>query len=298
MLIEQFIQFLKTEKRYSENTMNSYVRDLNQCRLFLQSNFDLVFDQKQVTAIKSTHLRSWLASLSEMNLSASSIRRKLSAVKSYFKYLKKKGFIESNVSLQLNSPKLKKRLPQFVQEKQMDLLLDELDFGDGYPGLRDPMLIKILYLTGMRREELMNLQTGDVNFQTGTLKITGKGNKERLVPLSTEDLKELMTYLVEQDSYFEKSENNYVFKSNKGNQMYPKLVYRIVNKYLSMCTTLDKKSPHILRHTFATHLLNNGADINAVKELLGHASLAATQVYTHNTIEKLKEVYKQAHPKA
>jgi len=242
---------------------------------------------------------SWLVSLMDEGLTSKSINRKTSSVKSFFKYLLKQGLISKNPSLKIQGPKQKKRLPLFIEESKMDLLTSlEVD-ESSYVEFRDKLIIELFYTTGIRRAELIGLVISQIDLALGQLKVIGKRNKERILPLLPQIVIGLKKFMALREIEFQEYEKtDWLFLTGKGKKMYPKLVYRIVNTYLSTVSTQDKKSPHVLRHTFATHMLNNGADLNAVKELLGHASLAATQIYTHNTIEKLKKVYQQAHPKA
>ena len=298
MLIEQFIEILSTQKRYSKHTLKAYAKDLDQLQIFLSNTFEIQIQYNSVNKIRHVHLRTWLAFLTEQGITAKTIARKLSSVKSFFKYLKKIACIETNIASKLSAPKLSKKLPSFVLDKQMQLLFEKVVFPEGFKGIRDKMVLELFYMTGMRREELINLKVSDFNIENGVIKIRGKGNKERLVPLHPNILQKLKVYIIAKDDSFKKTNHQQLFVTDKGKPMYPNFVYRLVKKYLSAITTLEKKSPHILRHTFATHLSNNGADLNAIKELLGHSSLAATQTYTHNSIKKLKDIYKQAHPKA
>jgi integrase/recombinase XerC len=252
-------------------------------------------------------IRSWLASLIEEKTSPRSINRKLSTLKSFYKFLLKEGVLIVNPMRKIISLKTSKTLPVFVEKNKMEMLFEKTDFGSGFPALRDRMILEILYATGMRLSELVNLKETDIDFHQSELKVLGKRNKERLIPFSNKFAELLKTYLREKMTWLENDgsvkssfteEDCWFILINNGKKAYPGFIYKTVTKYLSQVTTLQKTSPHVLRHTFATHLLNNGAELNAVKELLGHASLSATQVYTHNTIEKLKKIYKQAHPKA
>ncbi len=287
MYTEKFLHFLKHEKRYSPHTIKSYSTDLEQFTKFLSIEFEV----KSVKEVEFQLVRSWIAELLNNNISARSVNRKITTLKTYFRFLIKEDIIKESPMQKIISPKTAKRLPVFVEEIKMDQLFNEIDFGEGFLGKRDRLILELFYFTGMRLSELINLKNTDVDFSNSTILVLGKRNKERLIPLTADMLKK-----IKELSTFGSSQ--YLFTSDKEKQISTKQVYRLVNKYLAMVTSLDKKSPHILRHTFATHLLNNGADINAIKELLGHANLSATQVYTHNTIEKLKTVYKQAHPRA
>ena len=241
-------------------------------------------------------IRSWLVNLMEQKINPRSVNRKLTTLKSFYRYLLREGVLEENPMRRITSPKNSKRLPVFVEKDKMEMLFEQIDFGEGYPGLRDKLILEMFYVTGMRLSELVNLKETDIDFHYDTIKVLGKRNKERLIPFSNKFELLLKSYLDEKRNSF--GDTNDLFLTDKGRLIYSKMIYRTVIKHLGKVTTLGKKSPHVLRHSFATHLLNNGAELNAVKELLGHANLSATQVYTHNTIDKLKRIYKQAHPKA
>jgi integrase/recombinase XerC len=234
----------------------------------------------------------------EQKISARSVNRKISAVKSFYKFLLRRGEIKKTPLSKVQTPKTSKRLPVFVELPGIERLLKEIEFPEGYDGLRDKMIIELFYGTGMRRIELINLKESDVDAFSSQIKVLGKGNKERIIPIHNELRNSITNFIDEKRRLIESQKGDFLIVTEKGKKMEPGFVYEIVKKYLSLVTTVDKKSPHTLRHTFATHLMNGGADINAVKELLGHSSLAATQVYTHNTIDKLKEIYNRAHPKA
>lgn len=246
----------------------------------------------------SSFIRSWLALLKSNKISSRSINRKISVLKSFFKYQLRTGNIESSPMINIISPKINKRLPVFVEQNDMGKLLNQTGFPDTWNGQTEKLLIEIFYNTGMRLNELVNIKENQVDFGNCSLKVLGKGNKERVIPISAQMTAQVRNYLERKRKELEKFDSTYLLVNNKGRKLYPKYVYLAVKKYLSEVTTIYKKSPHVLRHTFATHLTNSGAELNSVKELLGHSSLAATQVYTHNTIEKLKEVYRKAHPKA
>jgi integrase/recombinase XerC len=234
----------------------------------------------------------------ETGHTARTTNRKISALKRYFGYLLREGIISANPAKRVLTPKMDKKLPVFVSEDHMDNLLDRVEFGEDYAGFRNRVLIETFYNTGMRLSELVNLQPGDIDFSHQTVKVLGKRNKERIIPLSPAYCDLLQEYTAARMKEFPDSKAGYLFLTSSGKKIYPRLVYRVVHQFLMIVTTVDKKSPHVLRHTFATHMLNKGADLNAIKELLGHANLSATEVYTHNTFEKLKSVYKQAHPRA
>lgn len=289
MLQNKFITYLSSEKRFSEHTVKSYTTDLKQFTSFLCDEFQII---DNIVEVRFQIIRTWIASLLEKGISPRSVNRKISTLKSYFKFLIREGVILENPMVKLVAPKSKKRLPIFIEEEQIASLLNEVQFEDGFTGERNKLIIELFYVTGIRLSELINIKILDVNFQSQVIKVLGKRNKERLIPLSSNVLEELKSFI---DKY---QIDYFLFANEDGKKLYTKLVYRIVNKYIGKISSVNKRSPHILRHTFATHMLNNGADINAIKELLGHVNLSATQVYTHNTIEKLKTVYKQAHPRA
>jgi len=284
---EKFLHYLKHEKRYSIHTLLSYSTDLKQFTNFLSTEFSI----KSIRKVNFQLVRSWIAKLLNDNISTRSVNRKITTLKTYFRFLIKEDVISESPMQKIISPKTSKRLPVFVEEIKMNQLLNEIDFGEGFVGQRDRLILELFYFTGIRLSELINLKMEDIDYSNSTILVLGKRKKERLIPLTSDILSKIKKLI-------SSNKSKYLFTTEKGKQISTKQVYRLVNKYLGMVTTLDKKSPHILRHTFATHMLNNGADINAIKELLGHANLSATQVYTHNTIEKLKTVYKQAHPRA
>ena len=289
MLKNKFIKYLSAEKRFSEHTITSYSTDLDQFSIFLSEEYQI---SNEVSEISFQIVRSWIASLLEQGVTPRSVNRKISTLKTYFKFLIRENVISESPMLKIVAPKSKKRLPVFIEENQIENLLNEVEFDEGFIGERDKLIIELFYVTGIRLSELINIKIYDINFSNNLIKVLGKRNKERLIPLSINIVIELQTFVKKHNL------NNYLFTNLGGTKVYTKLVYRVVKKYIGKISSVNKKSPHILRHTFATHMLNNGADINAIKELLGHANLSATQVYTHNTIEKLKTVYKQAHPRA
>lgn len=292
--IIDFIDYLKYERRYSSYTIRSYCDDLIQFFQFLERQYQIMnASPSQATSI---FVRSWLASLKEEKLSSRSINRKISSLKSFFKYQIKVGNLETSPMSIITSPKNNKRLPTFVEEKDVNVLLNVVEFPDSWIGKTEKLIVEIFYHTGMRLSELINLKEKYIN--DSSLKVIGKGNKERIIPISSKLRVNIQQYIEEKDRMLNKPDRIYLLVNQKGKQLYSKYVYLVIKKYLALVTTIQKKSPHILRHSFATHLSNNGADLNSIKELLGHSSLAATQVYTHNTIEKLKEAHKKAHPKA
>lgn len=291
---EQFLDYLRYEKRFSPHTLTAYESDLTQFVEFLQKTYDLS-DPSQVLHL---HVRSWMVDLMEKGNVARSVNRKLSCLKSFFKYLRKHGETTNNPMLKVIPPKTGKRLPVFVPEKNMSLLFENVDFGEGHAGLRNKLVMEILYCTGMRQSELRDLKVESVDFSTYNIKVYGKGGKERLIPIARHLAGMIERYIDLKKSVFPGNDSAHLIFSDKGKPLTAGFVYNLVKRYLSIVTTVEKRSPHVLRHSFATHLSNNGADLNAIKELLGHSSLASTQVYTHNSIEKLKKVYQQAHPKA
>lgn len=292
--LQQFLQYLRFEKRYSQHTLISYQNDLEQFFAYLASQFD----GPPVDKITAMYIRSWLAEMRGDKLTGKTINRKISSLKSFFKFMIKQGVIQQTPMAVIVSPKIGKRLPAFVADKDMQKLFDEDRplFTDDWKGKTEKLVLLLFYSTGMRLSELVNLKEHHVDASYCQVKVLGKGNKERIIPLERGLLQQLQQYMADKPVKLPGIDN--VFITEKGKPLYPRYIYAFVTKNLAGVTTIDKKSPHVLRHSFATHLTNNGADINAVKELLGHSSLAATQVYTHNTIEKLKEVYKNAHPKA
>jgi len=294
MLRERFIQYIQFEKRYSSHTVISYRNDLNQFFSYLEKEYQI----SDINNVDHFLIRSWLVNLMEHGISARSVNRKISVLKSYFKYLIRESIITDDPMSKIIAPKISKRIPVFVEKDKMDILFDKIEFDEGFEGVRNKLIIEIFYMTGMRLSELVNLTLADVDLQKKSIKVLGKRNKERLIPFTILLEKHIDNYIEQRAKIIIDKKNNFLFITKKGEKIYQKLVYRIINYYLSIVTTIDKKSPHVLRHTFATHMLNNGADLNAIKELLGHANLSATQIYTHNTFEKLKEIYKQSHPKA
>ena len=286
--INNYLSYLELEKRYSKHTITSYKRDLQDFKEFIDE-----FYQLPVNQIELSHVRSYMVSLLEKELAKTSVSRKISSVKSFFKYLLKENIIDSSPVHLIETPKLEKRLPIFIKEDELTKLFEEIQYEEGFSGTRDKLILALFYQTGMRLSELINLKVSDV--YEVEIKVLGKRNKERIIPLTKATISLIHLYLDERGDKF--SSNSYLIVTDKGNKLYEKFVYRKVNHYLSLVSSKQKKSPHILRHTFATHMLNNGADLNAIKELLGHENLAATQVYTHNTFQKLKSIHEQSHPR-
>lgn len=287
-----FSNYLANEKRYSAHTLRAYESDLRQFFEFAQSadeNFNPLTTDHVV-------IREWVVFLMENGDKPRSINRKITTLHTYYKFLVREGLITDLPTKKIIKPKTEKNLPYFVDKSAMQELFDRFQFPDDFEGHRDHAILLTFYCTGMRLAELCGLKTYDIDFYNAQLKVLGKRNKERIIPFGIELKACLKSYIDERNKVA--VDNDFLFVTAKGEPVYDKLVYRLVNKYLGEVTTLDKKSPHVLRHTFATHMLNNGAEIDAIKELLGHANLAATQIYTHTTFEKLKEIYNQAHPRA
>jgi integrase/recombinase XerC len=291
-MVSLFIQHLKYEKRSSPHTLTAYRTDLEQFELYLKVQYEFEYPQ----LADAPMVRSWVASLVQTKISTVSLNRKLATLRAFFKFVLKKGVISQNPMDKITSPKKPKKLPEFVLEKEMERL-DNVEFSSDFVGQRDKLVIELLYGTGIRLAELIGLQDVSIDTYTQTIKVLGKRNKERIVPVPRETMSLIVEYQEIRNGNFEIKEN-YLILSDVGKKAYPMLIQRIVKRYLGYITTLEKKSPHTLRHTYATHLLNRGADLNAIKDLLGHTSLAATQVYTHNSFEQIKKIYEQAHPKA
>jgi integrase/recombinase XerC len=293
---QSFIDYLKFEKRYSAHTVRAYTDDLDQFFSYLETTFG----ETNLPGISTSFIRSWLASLKEQKIMSKSINRKISSLKSFFKYQIRTGQLEKSPMAGVISPKSGKRLPVYVEEKDIQLLIEQVEFPDDWLGKTDRLLIRIFYNTGMRLNELVTLKNSQADLETAILRVLGKGNKERMIPISAALVEEIRLYQKEKESRLERSgmdAQEPLLVNLQGRPLYVKYAYLAVRKWLSLVTTLDKKSPHVLRHSFATHLMNHGADLNSVKELLGHSSLAATQLYTHNSIEKLREVHKKNHPR-
>ncbi len=293
-MIDTFIKFLTYEKRASPYTITSYHNDLLQFHAFLSHHAPGL----AIDAASHEEIRAWVVNLANKKHKARSINRKISTLRSFYKFLQHRNYIKKNPTHKVKALKAQYPLPYFVQVNDLFNLLDAFDFSKDFPGYRDRLILEILYGTGIRLSEMINLRTNEINLQNSTIKVDGKGSKERLVPFHQSLIKLIHKYREEKKKYFGSEAEHFLLVTNKGDQCYPMMVYRTIRKYLDKFTTIDKRSPHVMRHTFATHLLDNGADLNAIKDLLGHASLAATQIYTHNTVEKLKTVFEQAHPKA
>jgi len=289
-MIDSFLKYLEYEKRFSKHTLTSYKTDLSQFSIYLQ-----ILGEIEPEKANHLYIRSWIVSLVESKIDPKSINRKIATLRSYYKFLLKREVITDNPTSKIKILKTSKKLPQFVKEHEMDSLLDHFEFKDSLGGWRDKVMLEILYGTGIRLSELVNLKNQDINLHENTIKVLGKRNKERIIPFSNN----LKTVIIKYKKAREGTgKDEFFLVTDKGENVYPEFIYRTIKKYLKNYTSVDKTSPHVLRHSFATHLLNKGADLNAVKDLLGHASLAATQIYTHNSMEKLKKVFDQAHPKA
>lgn len=294
MQIQSFLHYLEFEKRYSKHTLLAYETDINQFSDFIR----ITYQVQKLKEIESKYIRSWMVDLIEQKVVPRSINRKLSALKTFFKFHLKHGRIDKNPMSKIQPPKSGKRLPVFVSQEHLKTLFEDITFPEGFEGLRDKLILKMFYATGIRSAELVGLTRENVDFQKQMIKVFGKGSKERLIPFTQELEISIQNYIQKVDLNFPEIAHQRLFVNDNGNPVNAGFVSRLVKKYLSLVTTVEKKSPHVLRHSFATHLSDNGADLNAIKELLGHSSLAATQVYTHNSIEKLRKVYDLAHPKA
>jgi integrase/recombinase XerC len=293
MFIKRFIKYIQFEKKFSVHTVTAYEKDISQFLEFLERV------ELDIQAIGHTHVRSWMIDLLEKGVEAKTINRKISCLRSFYKFLLREQLVLQNPLMQVKVPKIPKRLPVFVEEEKMDMLLDgDNIFNDDFDGIRSRLIIELLYGTGIRLSELISLKEMDIDVYEKSIKVLGKRNKERVIPVNFSLMNLISQYVIVKKQQHFDNKSSVLIVTNKGQLVYPKFIYRVVKAYLSLVSTNEKKGPHTLRHSFATALLNRGADMNAIKELLGHVSLAATQVYTHNSVERLKLVYKQAHPKA
>lgn len=292
--IQPFIKYLEFEKRSSQYTIISYRCDLEQFISFLEE-----VNIHNVEQVTRKHIRNWIVKLVDQGLVAKSVNRKITALKSFYKFLMREELIKLNPLDGVVTPKIPKRLPVFVRDSEMNHLLDDIPFSNDYEGVRDKLILELFFGSGMRLTELVNLTDRNFDLSEGVVKVTGKFKKDRIIPIYNNLVVMINNYIEVRNYYFgEEDCNTSFFLTKKGACVYQKLVYRVVNKYLGLVTTLHKKSPHVLRHSFATSLLNAGADLNAIKELLGHSNLNATEVYTHNSFEKITDIYKQAHPRS
>lgn len=289
---ESFISYLHYEKRCSSHTVTAYKNDLDQFVQFCAK----VVGEFNVKTVDVKLVRSWIVQLMQNKCNPGTVNRKITAVKSFFRYLQKQKILTENPAVALPLPKIRKKLPQFVEENRLNNLLDNDYFSDNFIGTRDKLIITLFYGTGIRLSELTGLSDSNIDIQSAQLKVLGKRNKERIIPYPTSINGLIEKYLELRNQLFG-TKTERLLLTDKGNPVYDKLVYRVVKRELGKVTLLEKKSPHVIRHSYATHLMNHGADLNAVKELLGHSNLAATQIYTHITFKKLNEVYKQAHPR-
>ena len=291
-MINSFLEYLVLERKYSNHTVTAYKKDIT-------SFFEFCVDEFETDSLKDVNysqIRSWIVKLVDEGISNNSINRKVSSLKSFYKFLQKTEQVKSNPLAKHKSLKVAKKVQVPFTSKEIDEVIESLELGKDFKSIRNKLIVELFYSTGMRRSELIHLKIPSINFQSRTIKVLGKRNKERLIPLIPSVLKTVEEYLNVKKEII--TDNDFLFISEKGNKIYETLVYRVINNYFSNVSTKVKKSPHILRHSFATHLLNQGADLNSVKELLGHSSLASTQVYTHNSLEKIKKVYNQAHPRS
>jgi integrase/recombinase XerC len=294
--IDRFLSYLRFEKRFSEHTVTAYSTDLLQYSDYLQVQYQLT----DLCAVSHFYIRSWIVSLMEAKMDSRSVNRKVTTLRTFYRFMLKTGRLEKSPMIKVQAPKVSGKLPEYIDEGKMVNLLDETQVLTTYEESRDFLVLDFFYRTGVRLSELINIKLSDIDLYNLTVTVLGKRNKVRQIPITMGFKKQLDIFLVVRTEFMKVTGMNhdFLFSDNKGNQMYPKFVYRLVKSNVSKVSTGKKRSPHVLRHTFATAMLNNGADINAIKELLGHSSLAATQVYTHNSIDKLKEIYKQAFPKA
>ena len=290
---QAFRDYLLLEKHYSLHTVNGYGKDL----LFFETYIKNEFEQEDLVAVNYAQVRSWIVTLVDAGISNSSVNRKIASLKSYYKFLLKTKQIDISPLLKHKALKSPKKIQIPFSEKEVDLVLNQIQYKDGFEGIRDKLIIDLFYTTGIRRSELINLLSSNVNISSGAIKVVGKRNKERIIPLLPILENQIRLYLSERANIEQIKDREFFFLTSKGIKLNDSFVYRIINHYFSHVSEKVKKSPHILRHTFATHLLNNGADINSVKELLGHSSLASTQVYTHSSLAELKKVYEKAHPR-
>jgi integrase/recombinase XerC len=292
--LKEFVNYLSIEKRFSGYTVRAYNDDIFRFSVFLKTHKN----NDDVILASQAEVRDWIIYLVNEGCSPRTLRRKVASLSAFYNFFIRKDKIKVNPAVGLVLPKLNKKLPEFIKESAIEDLLDNNLFTDDFPGVRDKFVIELLYATGIRLSELVNLKQSDIDLYKGEMRVLGKRNKERIIPMTQNIVRLMKEYTEVRNNFFHQNTSDYLIVTDKGLQIYPRMIQRLVKKYLTLTTTMEKKNPHMLRHTFATHMLNNGADLNAVKELLGHANLAATEIYTHNTYEKLKSIYKQAHPRA
>jgi len=290
---QAFKDYLQMQKNYSLHTVKAYIKDIEEFDSFNKTHFE----QDSIDIVGYSQIRSWIVSLIDGNISASSVNRKISSLKSYYKFLLRIKQIEQSPLLKHKALKTPKKIQIPFSEKEVDLVLNQIIYPDGFEGIRDKLIIDMFYTTGIRRAELINLKLSSIDLNSNTLKVIGKRNKERILPLLPIIISQIKMYIIQRNAIQDIKNTEQLFLTQKGVKLNDSLVYRLINTYFSTISEKVKKSPHILRHTFATHLLNNGADLNSVKELLGHSSLASTQVYTHSSLSELKKVYSDAHPR-
>jgi len=292
MTIKSYLNHIQFEKKYSEHTTKAYKNDLEQFKTFLSH----LYEQEGLLQASYNQIRSYVVALMDDGISPSSIHRKISTIKSLYKFLQRKGVVKNNPAKDIVLPKKSKQKPKYIHQNQLSNLFENITFTDDYTGQRDKLILEVFYQTGMRRAELIHLNIQNIDLYTLSIRVIGKGNKERIIPISKNLASHIYNFIEVRNATFN-TDSPHLFLTQKGKSLYPKLVYNVVKQYLSLVTTAESRSPHTLRHSFATHLLANGADLKAIQDLLGHTSLAATQHYTSHSLEKLKEVYKQAHPK-
>ncbi|AFK01769.1 Tyrosine recombinase xerC [Emticicia oligotrophica DSM 17448] len=293
-MVSYFLQHIKFEKRLSHHTVTAYEGDMKQFSAYLKFQYDLKDPEKADFQM----IRSWIASMAEEKMENRSINRKIATLRTFYNFLLRHKIIVTDPMVKIKALKTDKSLPKYVEEKPMENLLDEVEFSNDFAGMRDKLVLELLYGTGMRLSELIGLKLSDLNLYNNTLTVLGKRNKHRVIPINRNLVGAIRDYLAQRNDLIDDNSDDYLILTDTGTQAYPVFIQRLVKRYLSLVTSLEQRSPHVLRHSFATHLLNRGADLNAIKDLLGHTSLAATQVYTHNSIDKLKKIFQQAHPKA
>jgi integrase/recombinase XerC len=298
-MVSYFLQHIRYEKRLSHHTVTAYEGDLEQFSSFLQNQYEIA----EVSKADFQMIRSWIVNLVDSKngtptLENRSVNRKIATLRTFFEFLLRHKVITANPMLKIKALKTDKPLPKYIEEKSMEMLLNDVEFSEDFSDVRDKLVLELLYGTGMRLSELIGLKISDINLFNGTFSVLGKRNKQRIIPINKPLIELIKSYLLLREKQVQIVDNEQLIITDTGTEAYPMFIQRLVKKHLSVVTTLQQKSPHIMRHTFATHLLNRGADLNAIKDLLGHSSLAATQIYTHNSIEILKKVYEKAHPKA